>query len=121
MNEILFNKAKEKLEKEADASKLHGAAEVILEPTIEALLEFCRQEDEFAQAIIENDKTVATCCEEIAKNAGRAISDLEVYKQAVKFYFPGADVEFQMKIDLCASVNGSGHKNDIKISLMDLM
>ena len=121
MNEILFNKAKEKLEKEVDASKLHGAAEVILKPTVAALLEFCRQEDEFAQAIIENDKTIAACCEEIAKNAGRAISDLEVYKQAVKFYFPGADVEFQMRIDLCASVNGSSHKNDIKISLMDLM
>lgn len=120
MNEILFNKAKEKLEKEEKEAKLSNAAAVILKPTVAALLEFCRQEDEFAQAIIENDKTVAACCQEIAKKAGRAISDLEVYKQAVKFYFPGADVEFQMKIDLCASVKGNTH-NDIKISLMDLM
>lgn len=121
MNEILFNQAKQKLENEINGVTLSGATAVIVKPTIAALLEFCRQEDEFAQAIIECDKTIVSCCQGIAKNAGKAISDLEVYKQAVKFYFPGADVEFQMRIDLCASVNGSGHKNDIKISLMDLM
>lgn len=120
MNELLFNQVKDKLNKETSESKLGGAANVVLEPVKKALLEFCKQEKEFAQAILENDKKITDCCTEITKGVGKAVSDLEIYKRAVQFYFPGADIEFQMKIDLCASVKSSS-KNDIKISLMDLM
>ena len=119
MNELLLKQASEKLEKEIKEAHLNNKSKVIAEPTKKALLDFCRQEDEFAQAIVECDKTFGECCAGIVKGCGNAISDLEVYSEAVKFYFPGADIRFEMKIDLCASVNG-GNKS-LGVSLMDLI
>ena len=57
----------------------------------------------------------------MVKGVGNAISDLEVYRKAVQFYFEGADIRFEMKIDLCASVNGELEKESLAISLMDLI
>lgn len=40
----------------------------------------------------------------VAKGCGSAISDLEAFRRAVRFYFPGADVKFNMTVNLCADV-----------------
>lgn len=119
MNELLFKQASEKLEKEIKEAHLDSKSKVIAGPTKKALLDFCRQEDEFAQAIVENSKTFGECCAEIVKDCGNAISDLDVFRGAVQFYFPGADINFEMKIDLCASVNGES--KSLGVSLMDLI
>lgn len=71
----------------------------------DALLDFCRQDAEFAQAVAQGG-TFAECMNAVAKNVGGSISDLEAFRRAVQFYFPGADISFQMRIDLCASVSG---------------
>lgn len=76
-------------------------AQAIAKPTADALLEFCRQESEFEQAIMQSGKSFEDCLNEITKGIGSAISDLEVYSRAVKFYFPVASVRFRMEIDLC--------------------
>ena len=77
-----------------------------------ALLDFCRQDDEFAQAVVQCDKTLSDCAAAAMKGAGNSISDLEVYRKAVQFYFPGAEVRMTMTIDLCGNVDsdtGSGN------------
>lgn len=85
----------------------HGRhAQVIAKPTADALMEFCRQEPEFEQAIMQSGKSFDDCLNEITKGIGSAISDLEVYSRAVKFYFPVAAVRFHMTIDLCGD-NGA--------------
>ena len=71
-----------------------------------ALQEFCDQEPEFEQAIVQSGKTFADCLTEICKGIGSSISDLEIYSRAVKFYFPVAAVRFHMTIDLCGD-NGA--------------
>ena len=119
MNELLIKTVTEKLDKESAEIK-DSKAKVIAEPTKKALLEFCRQEEEFAQAIIESSKKFSECCESVVKGVSTGISDLEVYRKAVQFYFSGADIRFEMKIDLCASVN-SADKKSLNISLMDLI
>ena len=81
-------------------------AQVIAKPTADALMEFCRQEPEFEQAIMQSGKTFDDCLAAITKGIGSAISDLEVYSRAVKFYFPVAAVRFRMEIDLCGD-NGA--------------
>ena len=121
MNEFLLKKVSDKLEKEQTAAKPSRCAQVIIKPVKKALLDFCKQEDEFAQAIIESNKTLGDCCEQIVNGTGNAISDLEAYSQAVQFYFPGADVRFEMKIDLCASVNSGAETKSLEVSLMDLI
>ena len=68
-------------------------------PVAEALREFCSQNDEFAQAVAQGG-SFAACMTAVAKDAGQAISDLEAYRKAVRFYFRGADVRVTMTIDV---------------------
>lgn len=68
-------------------------------PVAEQLKDFCRQEEEFAQAVCQGG-TFADCMKAVAKGVGNSISDLEAYKRAVEFYFPGAKVHMQLTIDL---------------------
>ena len=65
----------------------------------EALRHFCRQDAEFAQAVAQGG-TLADCMKAVAKGIGNSISDLDAYKKAVKFYFPGADIHMTMRVDL---------------------
>lgn len=64
-----------------------------------ALRDFCRQDEEFAQAVVQG-KSFAECMKQVASGVGNSISDLDAYKKAVKFYFPGAEIRMEMTIDL---------------------
>ena len=68
-------------------------------PVAEALRSFCRQDAEFAQAV-EQGGSLAECMSAVAKGVGSYISDLDAYKKAVAFFFPGAKIRMQMTIDL---------------------
>lgn len=72
---------------------------VMAGPVAEQMKAFCRQEEEFAQAVCQGG-TFADCMRAVAKGAGQSISDLDAYKKAVEFYFPGAKVHMQLTIDL---------------------
>lgn len=63
---------------------------------VEALSGFCRQSDEFSEAITETGKCLRECLGEIMRGCGNCISDLEVYRRAVAFWMPGYTVEMQM-------------------------
>ena len=43
------------------------------------------------------------CVAAVVKGCGSSISDIEVYRRAVGYYFPGATVRFKMEIDLVGS------------------
>lgn len=119
MNDLLIHNVKEKLNKES--AEVSGSKEkVMLSAVKSALISFCKQESEFAQVILESKKSLKECMTAVAKDCGNGISDLEAYRRAVTFYFPGADIEFKMAIDLCASVK-SEDKAPASISLMDLL
>lgn len=64
----------------------------------DALVTFCGQNEEFAQAVAQSDKTLWAVCEECVKNIGQSVSDLEVYRSAVAAYFPGAQVDCVMTV-----------------------
>lgn len=64
-----------------------------------ALLDFCGQNAEFAQAV-EQGGSLADCIESTVQDAGASISDIEVYKRAVQFYFAGAEIHMSMTLDL---------------------
>jgi hypothetical protein len=101
--------AVEKLKKElADVTLTKGNryVEAVKKPTVEALIGFCRQDEEIAQAVVQQEKTLADCLKSVMSGCGSSISDVEVYRRAVQFYFPGADVRVEMTVDLCASVSG---------------
>ncbi len=102
MNEW-YAQAVKKLENEKKSGHFGRCAAVMKDAVQEALDSFCKQDAEFAQAVVQGG-SFEDCMEAVAANCGSAISDLEAYRRAVKFYFPGADVRFQMSVNLCASV-----------------
>lgn len=72
---------------------------VMAGPVAEALRSFCRQDAEFAQAV-DQGGSFAECMKAVAKGVGQSISDVDAFKKAVGFYFPGAKIRVQMTIDL---------------------
>ena len=97
MNDFL-NQALEKLEAGKKGSFDRYAA-VMKDAVCKALQDFCRQDEEFAQAVAQGG-TFADCMKTVAKNCGSSLSDLEAYSRAVQFYFPGAEIHMQMMLDL---------------------
>lgn len=97
--------AVEKLKKEKAAVK--GQKETVMAGAVlAALQDFCVQEEEFAQAIVQGG-SFADCMKEVAKGVGNSISDVDAYKKAVQFYFPGAKIKMQLSIDLIGDAAGT--------------
>lgn len=119
-----YNMAVEKLKNEDKSFKGNKYASAMRKEVLKTLCNFCLQDDEFAQAVIQNDKTFSDCMEAVGRGVGSSISDLEAYKKAVRFYFPGADIKCTMTIDLIGAAAGSEHiehsKSVLEMSLDDL-
>ena len=91
--------AVEKLDKEYQNGKYDRYANAMKSAVRDALKDFCRQDEEFAQAVAQGG-SFEDCMKAVAKGVGGSLSDIEAYRRAVSFYFDGAKVEFQMKITL---------------------
>lgn len=61
---------------------------------------FCEQNEQFAEVVYKTKRTLSDCCAEIMKGCGQSISDIDVYRGAVRNYFPNADIDFHMTITL---------------------
>lgn len=85
--------------------------------TAKALTKFCRQEPEFRQAVEQSGKTFQDCLDECIKGVKGSISDIELYRKAVSFYFKGADISFSMKIMLSSDEKTDG----LSLSLDELL
>ena len=89
--------AKDKLEKEYKGFRGDRYESAMKKEVLAALLIFVAQDNEFAQAVVQGG-SFADCMKAVAKGVGTSISDIEAYKKAVKFYFPGADISFTMTV-----------------------
>lgn len=97
MNEF-YEKAIERLR---DDKGLSGNKETAMAPAVrEALEKFCEEDSEFAQAVAQGG-SFPECMQAVAKGVGGSISDIEAYRKAVQFYFPGAEIETTMRVRLC--------------------
>lgn len=91
----------------AEQKGVTGQKEKVMAPaTLAAIKDFCKQEPEFAQAVVQGG-TFGECMKKVATFSGNSISDLEVYKKAVQFYFPGAKVRMALTIDLIGDAAGA--------------
>lgn len=91
---------KEKLTAELKGAKLSRYETGVKSAVLKTLCKFCEQNAEFKQAIEQSGKSFADCLKATVKGAGASLEDLEVYKRAVAFYFPGADIKCTMTLDL---------------------
>ena len=121
--------ALEKLD--GEAGKVSGQKEKAMAPVVlAAVKDFCRQDAEFAQAVVQGG-TFAECMKKVAAGVGNSISDLEAYRKAVQFYFPGAKVQMALTIDLIGDAAGepepkaqptqvaAAHKSAMTLNLAD--
>ena len=93
-----YEQAEDRLKEEY--GKVTGQKEGAMKSAVrDALLEFCRQNEEFAQAVVQGG-SFKDCMAAVAKGGGGSISDLEAYRRAATFYFDGAKVNFSMTIQL---------------------
>ena len=99
-----FDEAKEKLDRELKSGYFDKYGNAMKSAVHQALLDFCRQDREFAQAVVQGG-SFADCMKAVGKCVmGNSISDIQAYGAAVKFYFPGAGIDVKMSINLCAEV-----------------
>lgn len=126
-NEFL-SAALERLKNEAGTAS--GQKEKAMAGAVrKALEDFCRQEPEFAQAIVQGG-SFKDCMAAVAKGVGSSISDSEAFAKAARFYFPGSRVRVVMEIDLIGdageeeriATEPSQPRNDktVAVKLLDL-
>lgn len=89
----------EKLEREAKAFQGNKYEAAMKAAVADALESFCRQSEEFAQAVVQGG-TFSECMAAVAKGVGSSLSDVEAYRRAAAFYFRGAEVKMELKIQL---------------------
>ena len=86
-------------ELEAAAGK-GGAAGAVAKDTARVLKSFCEKYEEFAEAVVKSEKSLAECCEYTVKDCGSSISDAEVFARAARFYMPDAEVKAEITLIL---------------------
>ncbi len=121
-----------KLTDEREGIKLSGGSsankvlKTIIQPVIDALESFVKQDEEFAQAVAQGG-TLQKCFEEVykaIKDSNFALSDFKTYETAAGFFFPGCKIRYHMEIDLCGNVSNSEEpeqkRKSITVSFDDL-
>lgn len=112
-------KAIEKLA--AQRKNVSGNKEVAMASAVmDALKSFCLQDAEFAQAVVQGG-SFGDCMRAVAKGVGNSISDIDAYKKAVQFYFPGAKINVQMSIDLIGDAAGESEPQQMTPMVLNLM
>jgi len=89
-----------KLEEEYKKTSGDRYGEVVKKPLLETLENFCRQSGEFAQAVFQGGSFQEALAAAV-KGASNHTPDIQIYRQAVRYYFPGADIRLTMRIFLC--------------------
>ena len=115
-----LDKALKKLEEEYKSGSFDKYANIMKRAVKDTLADFCRQDDEFAQAVVQGG-SFTDCMKAVAKSCGTGISDLEAYRRAVRFYFPGAEIRFQMTIDLIGDAAKADETENAGALILDIM
>ncbi len=113
-------------EQHKNAKYNDNKAKIMSEPTLDALINFCEQSEDFAEAIHDSNRTFADCMSSVAKGVGNAISDFEAYSKAVKFYMPSAKIDVVMEISVndisATTVNkATTPSKRVNLNLLDLL
>lgn len=129
--------AVERLTKELGEAEKNRYIDVVKKPVYDALVSFCSQSEEFAQAVSESDKTLNDCLKSVVDGVKSSLSDIEAYRRAAEFYFSECEVEMKLSIrmsrydhkpadeseatDTKPEAKTSREERAINLSLMDLL
>lgn len=114
----------EQLNEQHKKAKYGQKAKVMAKPTLDALINFCEQAEGFAEAVHDCNKTFQDCMASVEKGTGNALSDIDAYQKAVKFYMPSAKINVVMTIvtsDTQSQKPKSTADKTINLNLLDLL
>lgn len=129
------SKAIDKIKSElADIKGESKYISVVKKPVADALVSFCSQSEEFAQAVAESDKTLNDCLKAVVDGVKSSLSDIEAYRRAAAFYFSGCEVDMKLTVRMSRYEEKPADESDTKpaekisreerainLSLMDLL
>ena len=104
MSEVLAMKqrysdlAVAKIAKELQEFSGDSKASAVSKFVASTLTHFCEENERFAEVVFKTPRTLSDCCAEIMAGVGSHVSDIDVYRGAVRSYFPNADINFKMEI-----------------------
>ena len=114
----------EQLNEQHKKAKYGQKAKVMAKPTLDALISFCEQSEDFAEAVHDCSKTFQDCMASVEKGIGNALSDIDAYKKAVQFYMPTANIDVVMTIvtsDQSGKTKSTAADKTINLNLLDLL
>lgn len=114
----------EQLNEQHEEAKYGRKAKVMAKPTLDALISFCEQSEAFAEAVHDCNKTYQDCMASVEKGTDNALSDIDAYQKAVKFYMPSASIDVVMTIatsDAQSCKTKSTADKTISLNLLDLL
>ena len=113
-DQVKIDAAIAKLEETKKRDLKDTKAKVFFQPTLEVLIDFCQQDVRFADAVLRDGKSLPDCLAQIAKGAGSSISDLDVYRKAVQYYLPDAQISMQLSIFFGSDVKPEAAPEPVK-------
>ena len=98
----LSSESTEAAAKFSGTTPIQRVQKVLAEEIGKMLTRFCYQNEEFAQAVDRCDKTLTDIVEGITSTTSgkAALSDVEAYAAAVKYYLPAAQVIVSFRVNL---------------------
>ena len=90
--------ATEKIAKELKTFKGGNKETAVSKFVASTITHFCEQSEKFAAVVAKTPRTLSDCCAEIMSGVGTSVSDIDVYRKAVKHYFPDSEVHMTMEI-----------------------
>ncbi len=95
-SELAAEKIQQELEKFSGGQKEKAVSTFVAS----TLTHFCKENERFAEIVYKTKRSLSDCCYEIMKGTGNSISDIDVYRGAVRHYFPNSDIKFNMEITI---------------------
>ena len=92
--------ARDKIAEELKGFSGGNKEKAVSEFVASTLTEFSEQNVAFAEVVAKTHRTLSDCCKEVMKGCGSHISDIDVYRGAVRFYFPNAEIHMGMTIEI---------------------
>ena len=105
-------KAAARLEDECKSGKFDKYGSAMKQAVKTALLDFCRQDDEFAQAVVQGG-SFTDCMTAVGKKVKNgSISDLDAYSRQSAFTFPEQGSALRCALS-CASMTGMRYQGTV--------
>ena len=105
-SEDIITLATEKIKAEFEHFSGDTKAKAVSSYVSNILQDFCKQDERFASVIYKFKRTLSDCCSDIMHGVGSHISDIDVYRNAVKFYFPNSEISMNMTIEITGDAPG---------------